>query len=82
MADRRPRLHQILLIETEAPNCVEVRCSCDEVTWTPHGIDHAAEIGQMHIFEMLAQGTQRLPDGHRPGRMLAGPGLRRSLGSH
>jgi hypothetical protein len=55
------RVHEILLSETAAPGAIEIRCLCGDVTWTPWGIDHAAEIGKLHLWEMMAQGAKRLP---------------------
>lgn len=68
------RVHQIVLSEGEAPRVFEVRCvachnpaphercvaSCHRVTWTPWGEEHAAEIGQLHLFYMAHPGAPRL----------------------
>ena len=61
-------VHQTALIEQEAPDVFDIRCSCGEHTWTPWGMEHAHEIAEMHLWEMLGQGARYLPSGTDPAR--------------
>jgi len=48
----RPGPHLIEVIEQEAPGVFEIRCACGAQTWTPWGIEHAAEIGGLHLWSV------------------------------
>lgn len=50
---RNPKDHQLAIVEVEgdAPNCFEVRCSCDFFTHTHAGIVVAEELARVHFFQ-------------------------------
>jgi hypothetical protein len=75
-------VHQVTLIETDCRGVFEIRCTCGDVAKTYWGEGHAAEIAEMHLWEMAHQGARFLPSGTDPARNLLDPAAQARANRH